>query len=158
MKMKNLLMTATMLLTISFVNAQSQFQVKIIVVEKDFTANYYSNEDYVHITIFSKYVPTIYTDINKNNIIDPYVEKIYTVTQGNNLCVANVLENQASTTCDQVTSAILLSKNNEYQFIIPKNELTYRPNEPIFLTFSVWNKEKKIHYNIKNSNKSYVIN
>ena len=149
---------ATILLTLSFVNAQSQFQVKIIVVEKDFTANYYSNEDYVLITIFTKYSPTIYTDINKNNVIDPYVEKKYSVTQGNNLCVANVLEDEATTTCNQATNAILLSKNNEYQFIIPKNELTYIPNEPIFLTFSLWNEEKKIHYKMSNRNKSYVIN
>ena len=149
---------AIMLLIFKAADAQSQFQVKIIVDEKDFTAKYYTNEDYVLITIFSKYVPTICTDINKNNVIDPYVEKIYSVTQGNNLCVANVLEDEATTTCNQATNAILLSKNNEHQFIIPKNELTYRPNEPIFLTFSLWNEEKKIHYKISNSNKSYVIN
>ena len=148
---------ATILLTLSFVNAQSQFQVKIIVDEKDFTAKYYTNEDYVLITIFSKYVPTIYTDINKNNVIDPYVEKEYSVIQGNNLCVANVLEDEATTTCDQATNAILLAKNNEYQFIIPKNELTYIPKEPIFLTFAVWDEEKKIHYKITNSDKSFIL-
>ena len=148
---------AIMLLIFKAADAQSQFQVKIIVDEKDFTAKYYTNEDYVLITIFSKYVPTIFTDINKNNVIDPYVEKEYSVIQGNNLCVANVLEDEASTTCDQATNAILLAKNNEYQFIIPKNELTYRPNEPIFLTFGAWDEEKKIHYYISNSNKSYVM-
>ena len=148
---------AIMLLIFKAADAQSQFQVKIIVDEKDFTAKYYTNEDYVLITIFSKYVPTIFTDINKNNVIDPYVEKEYSVIQGNNLCVANVLEDEASTRCDQATNAILLAKNNEYQFIIPKNELTYRPNEPIFLTFGAWDEEKKIHYYISNSNKSYVM-
>ena len=148
---------AIMFLIFNAADAQSQFQVKIIVDEKDFTAKYYTNEDYVLITIFSKYVPTIYTDINKNNVTDPYVEKEYSVIQGNNLCVANVLEDEASTTCDQATNAILLAKNNEYQFIIPKNELTYIQNEPIFLTFGAWDKEKKIHYYISNSNKSYVM-
>ena len=155
--MKKLFFMAIMLLMFRAADAQSQFQVKTIVVEKDFTAKYYTNEDYVLITIFSKYVPTIFTDINKNNVIDPYVEKEYSVIQGNNLCVANVLEDEASTTCDQATNAILLAKNNEYQFIIPKNELTYIPNEPIFLTFGAWDEEKKIHYYISNSNKSYVM-
>ncbi len=147
-----------MLLMFRAADAQSQFQEKIIVVEKDFTANYYTNEDYVIITILSKFVPSIYTDINKNNLIDPFIEKIYSVSRGNNLCVANVLEGESSTTCDQATNAILVAKNNEYQFIIPKNELTYIPKEPIFLTFGAWNEEKKIHFTISNKNKSYVLN
>jgi hypothetical protein len=134
----------------------SQFQVKKIVFEKDFIANYYANEDYVVITIFSKYVPFIYTDINKNNLIDPYVEKLFSVSQGG-ICASNVLEDGANTTCNQATNAILLVKNNEYQFIIPKNELTYIPKEPIFLTFAVWDEEKKIHYKITNSDKSYIL-
>jgi hypothetical protein len=127
------------------------------VFEKDFIANYYANEDYVLITIFSKYVPFIYTDINKNNVIDPYIEKLFSVSQGDHICVSNVLEDGATTTCNQATNSILLSKNNEYQFIIPKNELTYAPHEPIFLTFGVWDEEKKIQYKITNSNKSYIL-
>ncbi len=134
-----------------------QFQVKSLVDESDFKANYYSNKDYLIITIFAKNVPFIYTDINKNNAIDPYIDKLYSVTEGNNLCMAYVLEDEASTTCGQATKATLLVKNNEYQYIIPKNELTYSPYEPIFLTFGAWDEEKKMKNSIKNNNKSFVI-
>ncbi len=59
-------------------------------LEKDFIANYYANEDYVLITIFSKYIPFIYTDINKNNVIDPYIEKLFSVSQGEQVIYSTI--------------------------------------------------------------------
>ena len=134
-----------------------QFEKKSLVKEDNFVVSYYKSENYLVFLIESKYAPFIYTDINKNNIMDPYIDKLYSVIDGNSLCVSNKLENNAATTCGQSTKAVLVANRNEYQFIIPKNELTYSPKEPIYVSFGAYDKENKLVYSFTNKTKSYII-
>jgi hypothetical protein len=134
-----------------------QFEIKTLVQEKNATVNYYKNENYLVFLIDTKHTPFIYTDINRNHLTDPYIDKLFSVSDRTSLCVANKLENDATTTCGQSTRAILLVNKNRFQFIIPKNELTYTPSEPIYISFGVYDKENKVVYSINNKGRSYII-
>lgn len=134
----------------------SQIELTTLFNRDNFRVKYYQNDDYIGIVIESKYTPFIYTDINRNNVTDPYIDRLYSVIDGNSLCVANQLENDATTTCGQATRATLIVNKNNYHFVIPKNELRYSPSKPIFLSFGAFDKSSTSKYYINNKN-SYII-
>jgi hypothetical protein len=137
--------------------AFNQIEFKTLVKRKNFKVKYYQNDKYVGLIIESKFTPFIYTDINRNNLTDPYIDKLYSVINGNSLCVSNQLENQATTRCGQSTHATLIANQNNYHFVIPKNELCYIPSKPIYLSFGGFDKNSSVMYSITNNNKSFII-
>ena len=136
----------------------SQIELKTLVNNKDFIVKYYQDENYLGILIESKYTPFIYSDINRNNLTDPYIDRLYSVNNGVSLCVANQLEKGNTTTCGQSTKATLIVNQNNYHFIIPKNELTYLPTSPIYLSFETFDKKTLTRYTFNSNEKSYIIN
>jgi|688.fasta_scaffold915069_1 hypothetical protein len=137
--------------------AFNQIEFKTLVKRDNFKVKYYQNDKYIGLVIESKYTPFIYTDINGNNITDPYIDKLYSVIDGNSLCVSNQLENKATTTCGQSTHATLIANENNYHFVIPKKELSYTPSKPIYLSFGGFDKNSAVLYLINNNNKSFII-
>ena len=135
----------------------SQIEIKTLVNRENFIVKYYQNEEYLDIIIESNYTPFIYTDINRNNKTDPYIDKLYSVINGNSLCVANQLENNATTTCNQSTSATLDVNLKNYHFVIPKKELRYTLSKPIYISFGAFDKNSTTKYLITNRKKSYII-
>jgi hypothetical protein len=90
-------------------------------------------------------------------LTDPYIDKLFSVNDDKSLCVANQLENEATTTCGQSTNATLIYNQNSYHFIIPKNELSYRPSEPIYLSFGAFDKDSSSLHSITSNKQSFVI-
>lgn len=134
-----------------------QFEIKPLVKENNFMVDYYTDQNYVVFIIESKYVPFIYTDNNRNNTKDSYIDRLYSVINENELCVATELENGATTTCGQSTNAIVLVNGNDYQFIIPKKELTFYPNASIYVTFGYYDSKQRVTYKIKNNQRAFVV-
>lgn len=143
-------------LSIPFISL-GQFEIKPLVKERNFIVNYFTTDEYVAFIIESKYIPFIYTDVNRNNLMDPYIDKMYTVKNGNSLCLSIRLEEGATTTCGQATNAILLASGNAYQFIIPKKELTYFTLKPIDVTFGAYDSEKKIYIQSISKKGAYTV-
>jgi hypothetical protein len=134
-----------------------QFEIRPLVNENNFKADYYTDQNYVVFIIESKHVPFIYTDNNRNNIRDPYIDRLYSVINDNELCVVIELEDGATTTCGQATNAMVLVNGNDYQFIIPKKELTFSPKSSIYVTFGYYDSEQRVTYKIKNNQRAFVI-
>ena len=152
--MKNIVISLFLVISTT---SYSQVELKTLVDMDSFIVKYYQNDKFLHFIIESNYTPFIYTDINRNNKTDPYIDKLYSVINEKSLCVANQLENNATTTCDQITSAYLEVNLNVYHFVIPKNELSYTPLSPIYVSFGAFDKNSLTKYIINNRRKSFVI-
>ena len=134
-----------------------QIEMKRLLKERNFIVDYFQNEEYLIVFIQTDYTPFIYSDINSNNYTDPYVDKLYTIVNGGTLCVANQLENGATSTCGQTTKAIVIADQNKYEFIIPRNELSYTAKVPIYLSFGALDRNSHEIHRFRNKNKSFVI-
>ena len=140
----------------------SQIIQKTLIKERDFLVEYYTNDDYVIFKIETNATPFIFTDINRNKRRDGFIDRMYTVNSNKSMCVTIFLDNfeYATTTCDQPTNSKLIVNGNIYQFIIPKNELSYEPMENICVSFKTYDKEgkSKFYTNPRDNSENFIIN
>ena len=134
---------------------------KPLIKERDFQVEYYANENDIIFIIQTNFTPFIHTDINRNNLRDGYIDRLYSVNSDHSMCVANFIDNfeYATTTCGQPTNSKLIVNGNVYQFIIPKNELSYESMENIFVSFKSYDKQGKSKYykNPRDNSEIFII-